>query len=220
MIKDLVSIIIPTYNDAHYLEKCLDDLLEQTYTFFEVLIINDGSTDNTEEVVNKYCKKDSRFKLFSKSNGGTGSALNLGFENAKGEFGTWISSDDRKEPNMIEELVTFLKNNRDIEFVGLVALKCACILDESTFRTKLALEGIRASLGSASLSIAGNISGYKTLLDQGPCALFEQLTLDYNIGNASAIAAILSPFVGNEFDPKYGLRGAPINGGFFNDFYS
>jgi len=111
-------------------------------------------------------------------------------------------------------------NNRDIEFVGLVALKCACILDESTFRTKLALEGIRASLGSASLSIAGNISGYKTLLDQGPCALFEQLTLDYNIGNASAIAAILSPFVGNEFDPKYGLRGAPINGGFFNDFYS
>lgn len=117
MIKDLVSIVVPTYNDAHYLEDFFSDLLNQTYTLFEVLIVNDGSTDNTEEIAKKYCEKDSRFKLFTKKNGGTGSALNLGFSKAQGEFGTWISSDDRKEPTMVEDLVSFLKNNRDIEFV-------------------------------------------------------------------------------------------------------
>jgi len=117
MIKDLISVVIPTYNDAHYLKDCLDDLLKQTYKEFEVLIVNDGSTDNTEEIVRSYCDKDPRFKLFTKKNGGTGSALNYGFEKAEGEFGTWISSDDRKTEVYLETLVTCLKQNRDVEFV-------------------------------------------------------------------------------------------------------
>jgi len=117
MIKNLISIVIPTYNDAHYLKNCLDDLLNQTYREFEVLIINDGSTDNTEQIVNSYCEKDPRFCLFTKNNGGTGSALNFGFKKAKGEFGTWISSDDRKNSDFLETLVDFLKKNRDVEFV-------------------------------------------------------------------------------------------------------
>ena len=117
MVKDLISIVIPTYNDAHYLKDCLDDLLKQTYKEFEVLIVNDGSTDNTEEIASSYCEKDSRFKLFTKNNGGTGSALNYGFEKAQGEFGTWISSDDRKTEVFLEVLVTCLKQNRDVEFV-------------------------------------------------------------------------------------------------------
>jgi hypothetical protein len=85
-------------------------------------------------------------------------------------------------------------STRDIDFVGLLSLKAACILDQSTFRTKAALEGIRTALGSANLSVQGNLAGYKTLLDQGPCALYDELVLDYNIGNATAISAILSPF--------------------------
>jgi len=117
MVKDLISIVIPTYNDAHYLRDCLDDLLKQTYANFEVLIVNDGSTDNTEDIVKSYCKKDPRFKFFTKKNGGTGSALNYGFERASGEFGTWISSDDRKTEDYLEVLVSCLKQNRDIEFV-------------------------------------------------------------------------------------------------------
>lgn len=110
-------------------------------------------------------------------------------------------------------------SSRDIDFVGLLALKAACILDQSTFRTKAALEGIRTALGSANLMIAGNLSGYKTILDQGPCALYEQLVLDHNIGNATAVAAVLSPFVGNNFDPRYLLRGS-FRSTNSNDFYS
>jgi hypothetical protein len=110
---------------------------------------------------------------------------------------------------------------RDPEFVGLIALKAACILDQSTFRTKAALEGIRTSLGSASLAINNNLSGYKAILDQnqGPCALYEQLVMDFNIGNATAVRAVLSPFVGNNFDPRYLLRGS-FRGSYSSDFYS
>lgn len=108
---------------------------------------------------------------------------------------------------------------RDIEFIGFIAMKAACILDQSTFRTKAALEGIRTALGSANLSVSGNLAGYKTILDQGPCALYDQLTLDYNIGNAPAVRAVLSPFVGNRFDPRYLLRGS-FRGTNGNDLYS
>lgn len=108
---------------------------------------------------------------------------------------------------------------RDTDFVGFIALKTACLLDQSTFRTKAALEGIRTALGSANLMITGNLGGYKTILDEGPCALYEQLTMDHNIGNATAVSAVLSPFVGNRFDPRYLLRGS-FRGTNGNDLYS
>jgi len=111
--------------------------------------------------------------------------------------------------------------SRDTDFIGFIALKSACLLDQSTFRTKAALEGIRTALGSANLSISGNLAGYKMILDQeqGPCKLYEQLTLDHNIGNATAVSAVLSPFVGNNFDPRYLLRGS-FRSTNSNDFYS
>lgn len=93
--------------------------------------------------------------------------------------------------------------NKDYTFIGLVAIKAACLLDQSTFRTKAAAEGIRASLGPASLSVSGNLDGYKTILQVGPCSTYDHLKQQHNIGNATAVSAILSPFVGNNFDPRY-----------------
>jgi hypothetical protein len=112
-------------------------------------------------------------------------------------------------------------SSRDTDFIGLVSLKSACILDQSTFRTKSALEGIRTALGSANLWVQGNLAGYKMILDQdqAPCKLYEQLILDHNIGNATAVSAVLSPFVGNNFDPRYLLRGS-FRSTNSNDFYS
>lgn len=111
--------------------------------------------------------------------------------------------------------------SRDTTFIGMLGLKAACLLDQSTFRTKAALEGIKTALGSANLSISGNLAGYKMILDQsqGPCKLYEQLVLDHNIGNATAVSAVLSPFVGNNFDPRYLLRGS-FRSTNSNDFYS
>lgn len=97
---------------------------------------------------------------------------------------------------------------RDVYFVSFVALKSACLLDQSTFRTKAISEGIRTVLGPANLSVAGNLAGYKTLLEMGPCKTYEQTRLEYVAGNTQIIRAVLSPFVGNNFDPRYLLRGA------------
>lgn len=91
---------------------------------------------------------------------------------------------------------------RDSDFIGFIALKAACILDQSTFRDKAKSEGIKTSLGSAKLDVSGSLSGYKTILDQGPCYTYLHLVQQYNIGNAAALQAVLSPFVGNKFDPQ------------------
>tara|TARA_R100000951_G_scaffold82238_1_gene69923 strand:- start:6710 stop:8233 length:1524 start_codon:yes stop_codon:yes gene_type:complete len=113
----LISVVMPTYNDAPYLPEAIDDILKQTYENFELIIINDGSTDQTQQILNNYKKKDKRIKIFTKQNGGTGSALNLGFEKASGFYGTWVSSDDRKQDDFLKELVKVLEKNKDIEYV-------------------------------------------------------------------------------------------------------
>jgi len=108
---------MPTHNDAKHIESALDDLLFQNYSNFELIIVNDGSTDSTSKILERYAQKDSRISVYDKKNGGTGSALNIGFSKAKGEFATWVSSDDNKEVDFLKTLVTFLKNNRDVEYV-------------------------------------------------------------------------------------------------------
>jgi glycosyltransferase involved in cell wall biosynthesis len=92
--KPFFSVLVPTYNQAQYLGQALNSLIEQTNINWEAIIINDGSTDSTSEVIELYCKKDVRFKSIYKENGGVGSALNKGLDNAQGEWVCWLSSDD------------------------------------------------------------------------------------------------------------------------------
>lgn len=93
-------------------------------------------------------------------------------------------------------------SDRDEIFISLVSLKTACIIDQSTLRTKAATEGIRTALGPASLSIVGNLAGWKMILEEGPCATYEELTSHWDVKDAASVRAILSPFVGNNFDPR------------------
>ena len=89
-----ISIIVPVYNTEKYLHCCVDSILAQTYTDFELLLIDDGSTDNSGDICNEYISKDSRVSVFHKQNGGVSSARNLGLDNAKGEWVAFIDSDD------------------------------------------------------------------------------------------------------------------------------
>jgi hypothetical protein len=91
---------------------------------------------------------------------------------------------------------------KDADYVGFIALKSACLLDQSTFRTKALMEGIRASLGPANIQVAGNIRAYQILMEEGPCLTYQELRKQYEFGNANAIRAMMSPFVGNKFDPR------------------
>ena len=100
-----------------------------------------------------------------------------------------------------------------------VGLKTACIFDQGTFRTKAALEGIRTSLGSSNISFTGSLTGWQSILDNGACALYGELTSKWDIRNVTAWSAILSPFVNNRFDPRY-LNVGPFRNVGNNDFYS
>nr|WP_315252783.1 glycosyltransferase family 2 protein [uncultured Flavobacterium sp.] len=91
---NLVSIIIPCYNQAHFLDETLQSVLSQTYSNWECIIVNDGSPDNTEAVAKVWAEKDSRFIYFAKQNGGLSSARNAGLKVAKGDFIQFLDSDD------------------------------------------------------------------------------------------------------------------------------
>ena len=109
--------------------------------------------------------------------------------------------------------------DRDEIFISLVALKAACIFDQSSLRTKSATEGIRAALGPAQISVSGGLEGLRMILEQGPCATYDELTSHWDVREASAAKAILSPFVGNKFDPRSLLRGTHRNSN-STDMYS
>lgn len=114
-----VSVIIPVYNVEEYLPKCLDSLTNQTLEDIEIILVNDGSPDNSEKIIKKYQKKDKRIVYIKKENGGQGSARNLGLTNAKGEYISFVDSDDYIELDMMEKMYDEAsKNNLDVVICG------------------------------------------------------------------------------------------------------
>ena len=99
-----VSVIIPVYNTSKYLHHCLDSVLSQTFAEFEIIIINDGSTDNSLEILREYEAKDNRIVVIDKNNEGVSAARNCGIKVAKGEYIMFCDSDDFVTPNWIEKL--------------------------------------------------------------------------------------------------------------------
>lgn len=100
----MISIIIPAYNAGDYLANTIESVLRQSYPDFELLVIDDGSTDHTREIVQACQRKDDRIKYLYKPNGGVSSARNLGIEKAKGEYFTFLDSDDTYEPAFLEKM--------------------------------------------------------------------------------------------------------------------
>jgi glycosyltransferase involved in cell wall biosynthesis len=106
----LVSVVIPSYNQADYLREALDSLLAQTYPRWEAIVVNDGSTDHTDDVLAEYARRDQRIRPYSKPNGGITSALNYGIERAQGDFFCWLSSDDLFYPEKLSAQVEAFAN--------------------------------------------------------------------------------------------------------------
>lgn len=98
----LVSIIVPCYNQAQYLDEALQSVLNQTFLNWECIIVNDGGSDNTGDIANEWNKKDSRFLYLDKENGGLSSARNAGILNAKGEYILPLDADDKIAENYLE----------------------------------------------------------------------------------------------------------------------
>lgn len=106
------SIIVPVYNTSKYLEKCLESIINQTFNYYEIIVVNDGSTDNSEKIIDKFCNKYSNIKKINKINGGLSDARNYGIKEAKGEYLLFLDSDDYFDNNLLEKINTVLEEKK------------------------------------------------------------------------------------------------------------
>ena len=117
MEKETISVIVPVYNVESYLEECVESIINQTYKNLEIILVDDGSTDNSSKICDDFSKKDTRIKVIHKENGGIGKARNSGVELATGEYFAFIDSDDCIKETFIEELYKLLKET-DSDIAG------------------------------------------------------------------------------------------------------
>ena len=112
MAKELVSIILPAFNSSRFIDSTIESVRNQTYKYWELLITDDGSTDNTVKIINKHQKKDSRIKLFIlKVNSGAGVARNNSIKMANGKYIAFCDSDDLWLPHKLKKQIDFMKIN-------------------------------------------------------------------------------------------------------------
>ena len=152
--EELISIIVPIYNAESTICKCLDCILKQTYTDFELLLIDDGSTDQSGKICDFYSQKDTRIKVFHKVNGGVSSARNLGLDNVQGNWITFADADDYMEENWLQDFFTHT-NEADIIFQnaiwhyqdGRTFLRSVSVDDNLSYQEKLAILYPKSFLG-------------------------------------------------------------------------
>lgn len=108
MENDLVSVVVPVYNVEKYLENCVYSIIKQTYENIEIILVDDGSTDNSSSLCDSFMKRDKRINVYHKKNGGLSDARNYGIEQSKGKYLTFVDSDDTLENDCIEYLYNLL----------------------------------------------------------------------------------------------------------------
>lgn len=180
MENKLISVVLPTYNVASYLGKCLDSLVKQTYLNIEILVVIDGATDGSYELAQEYENKDPRVKVIYQENAGSGPARNNGIENSRGEYIAFIDPDDWVDEDYIETLVKLQeKNDFDLVIVG--HQKCLEI------DGKIVRKRIKTFADSTSYVGVSNVRAryidlrYKEKLDDTPWGkLFKKEIIDNN----------------------------------------
>ena len=118
----IVSVVMSVYNSEKYLPEAIESILNQTYTNFEFIIINDGSTDNSLRIIKEYANKDKRIIVISRENKGLIFSLNEGIEVSKGKYIIRMDADDISLPNRLKIQLDFMEKNKDIAICGTVAI--------------------------------------------------------------------------------------------------
>lgn len=138
-----VTVIVPVYNAEKYLRKSVKSILNQTYENLEVFLINDGSTDNSLEICQKFSNSDVRIKVLDKKNGGVSSARNFGLSKSTGDYVLFVDSDDFINENMIEKMVYHIElHNADIVECGYNTIKGTELIDNKKFKEEIVLGGL------------------------------------------------------------------------------
>ncbi|MBD5243962.1 MAG: glycosyltransferase [Barnesiella sp.] len=133
--KTIISIIIPVYNAEKHIADTLESVLSQSFSDFEIIIVNDGSVDKSEEICKFYASKDKRVKFISKENGGVSSARNAGLDAAQGEWITFVDADDTIPQNALETLISYTSIENDIVVAGYNRIQSNKILTSQIKRT-------------------------------------------------------------------------------------
>ena len=159
----MISIIIPVYNSSETLSQCIESVLSQKYRDFEVLLIDDGSKDDSLSICHRYADKDKRVRVFEKENGGVSSARNVGLDKAEGEWITFVDSDDYFDPLFLEDL------GKEDPHLFVKSMKT--FRKENSTRYSVYNFTTEESLNNTRLSsfIKENISSF---MFRGPCAKF------------------------------------------------
>ena len=153
-MSDLISVVIPVFNVENYLSKCIDSVINQTYTNIEIILVNDGSTDKSKVICEEYMSNDKRIVLIDKENGGLSDARNIGIKNAQGKYITFIDSDDDITAAYIEYLHDLL-----IKYDTNMSIACYSIISndkvidigqgykEELLETEICLERLLCEVG-------------------------------------------------------------------------
>lgn len=156
-----ISVIVPIYNIQNWLNKCLASILNQTFKDFEVILVDDGSTDNSDKICEKFIKKDKRFKYFLKKNGGLSDARNYGLNEAKGKYVVFVDGDDFLQKDYLQTLYTNITNHS----ADVAMCNCNIVDDEGE---KIAM---------VPLPVTGLINGRRFL----NCVFYERAGLSYTV---------------------------------------
>lgn len=128
MEQPLISIVVPVYNTEKYLDECVKSILAQSYTNWELILVDDGSTDTSLELCESWQSKDARIRVSHKENGGVSSARNVGIDKSRGEYLAFVDADDWVEPEYLQVLYQTL---------GQTDLAICCVFDESDWNEKV-----------------------------------------------------------------------------------
>ena len=123
MRKKIISLIIPIYNTQDYLKECIDSIINQSFRDIELILVNDGSTDNCYKICKEYAEKDNRIKVINKENGGLSDARNCGIDAAEGDYILFIDSDDFIAENSLNKIVNTIQEQPDVDVIFLEAVK-------------------------------------------------------------------------------------------------
>ena len=157
-MNDLISIIVPVYNVEKYLPRCIDSILMQTYSNFEVILVNDGSEDGSGQICDEYAAKDSRIKVIHQSNAGVAAARNVALRSASGDYLGFVDSDDYISSDMCEKVMK-LFNQYDVD---VVTFDCCRVAEDGKElgRTETLDEGILSQENALAELMRGHMNNY------------------------------------------------------------
>lgn len=223
-----LSVIVPIYNNEKYLKRCIDSIINQTYPCLEIILVNDGSTDDSLEICKEYAKKDKRIKVIDKENGGVSSARNAGLIHTTGSYVTFVDSDDFIDDRMYETKIKILKNDHaDVIESGYRRFNDEGFHEEVHFTEEIIFNGLTNTISAVkqenNFCVVWN-KIYKTSLFQNIYFPNFGLGEDYyvNVKIASRIKKkiTITPVFYNYYANEEGLVSASFSKKWFDDIES